>query len=226
MDRNAAGTYETQFVSQTDDEDTLYNVEKILDERGRKYLVQWEGIDPATGKKWKPDWVWKTDCTDDLIADWKRARAERNRLAGSSKRSCEVEFLNLKHPLNLLYSASAASGSVTSRPPTTKASSTLKQSKFKPANPSASPPVSEARSVSSTHTATSKLGKQKSGFVIQIPARTGTKRPRESDVAPVPISPVKRLRLDGPASPLPASPFDNDDRGTAGKKRVSCCIVS
>jgi hypothetical protein len=90
MDRDAAGTYETQFMSQTDDEDTLYNVEKILDEKGRKFKVQWEGIDPATGKKWRPDWVWKTDCTDDLIADWKKEKERRKRAGGSSRGSCAL----------------------------------------------------------------------------------------------------------------------------------------
>ncbi|KAF8594538.1 hypothetical protein BDV93DRAFT_515694 [Ceratobasidium sp. AG-I] len=46
----------TQFEPHSDNEDTFYNVEKILDEAGRRYLVQWEGRDPATGKKWPPDW--------------------------------------------------------------------------------------------------------------------------------------------------------------------------
>ncbi|QRV88600.1 hypothetical protein RhiJN_16618 [Ceratobasidium sp. AG-Ba] len=202
MDRDAAGTYETQFVSQSDDDDNLYNVEKILDERGKKYLVQWEGNDPVTGKKWPADWVLKTDCTDDLIAEWKREKEYRKRRATSSKRS------------------SSASGSVTSRPPIAKAGSTLKQTKNKRTSASASSPVSEARSISSVNTAASKPAKQKSRFVIQLPARTGTKRPREPDATSSVMSPVKRLRLNGPASPLPASPFDNDDGGIEGKKRA------
>ncbi|KAG9074882.1 hypothetical protein FRC06_010407, partial [Ceratobasidium sp. 370] len=203
MDRDAAGTYETQFVSQSDDEDTLYNVEKILDEKGRKYKVQWEGIDPATGKKWKPDWVWKTDCTDDLIADWKREKEERKRRAASNK------------------SSSSASGSVTSRAPAAKSTATTSakpKSRLAAARPS--PPVSEAHSNSSAHTRTSAPSKRSSKFVVELPARTGTKRPRESEVATAPLSPVKRLRLNGPASPLPASPFDDDDGGTTGKKRA------
>ncbi|KAG8703719.1 hypothetical protein FRC08_002669, partial [Ceratobasidium sp. 394] len=203
MDRDAAGTYETQFVSQSDDEDNLYNVEKILDEKGRKYKVQWEGIDPATGKKWKPDWVWKTDCTDDLIADWKKEKEGRKRRAASHK------------------SSSSASGSVTSRAPAAKPStSTIKKPKSQLPTARSSPPVSEARSNSSAPTRTSAPSKHSSRFVVEVPTRTTTKRPRESEVAAAPLSPVKRLRLDGPASPLPASPFDDDDGGTKGKKRA------
>ncbi|KAG9121644.1 hypothetical protein FRC07_002329 [Ceratobasidium sp. 392] len=201
MDRDAAGTYETQFVSQSDDGDTLYNVEKILDEKGRKYKVQWEGIDPATKKKWKPDWVWKTDCTDDLIADWKREKEARKRRGASNK------------------SASSVSGSVTSRTPASKIASTSKQSKPRSRLETApDSPASEARSNSSAPTRTSALGKRTSKFVVEIPSRTGNKRPRESEVGAAPLSPVKRLRLNGPASPLPASPFDDDDGGTTRKK--------
>jgi hypothetical protein len=76
--------YETQFQSQSDDEENLYNVERILAEKGRKYLVQWEGIDPVTGEKWEPDWVPKTDCTDDLIADWKREKARMRKKGRTS----------------------------------------------------------------------------------------------------------------------------------------------
>lgn len=87
MARNAGATYETQFEPHSDDEETLYNVEKILDERGNKFLVQWEGTDPQTGKKWPPDWVPKTDCTDDLIAEWKQAKERRKRGRDSSVKS-------------------------------------------------------------------------------------------------------------------------------------------
>jgi len=30
---------------------------EILDQKGSKYLVSWAGIDPDTGKQWKPTWV-------------------------------------------------------------------------------------------------------------------------------------------------------------------------
>ncbi|KZT38310.1 hypothetical protein SISSUDRAFT_969784, partial [Sistotremastrum suecicum HHB10207 ss-3] len=50
----------------------LWNVEKILNEKGKMYLVAWEGIDPATGKRWEPSWVEKSACTNELIREWKR----------------------------------------------------------------------------------------------------------------------------------------------------------
>ncbi|KAG8728789.1 hypothetical protein FRC12_021486, partial [Ceratobasidium sp. 428] len=203
MDRDAAGTYETQFISQSDDGDRLYNVEKILDEKGRKYKVQWEGIDPATGKKWKPDWVPKTDCTDGLISEWKREKEARKRRAASAK------------------SSSSASGSVTSRLPAARPISTSKKPKPKSRLGNApTSPASEARSNSSAPSRTSALSRPTSAFVVEIPTHTGRKRPRESDVKAAPLSPVKRLRLNGPASPLPASPFDDDDGGTAKRKQV------
>jgi hypothetical protein len=42
-------------------------------------------------------------------------------------------------------------------------------------------------------------------------------------VKEVPISPVKKMKLGGPPSPLPASPFDDDDGGVgeAFPKKVS-----
>ncbi|KAF8596356.1 hypothetical protein BDV93DRAFT_455137 [Ceratobasidium sp. AG-I] len=88
----------TQFEPHSDDEDTLYNVEKILDEAGRRYLVQWEGRDPATGKKWPPDWVPKTDCTDDLIADWKLEKERRKRgRSSNTKSACTCALSLLEH---------------------------------------------------------------------------------------------------------------------------------
>lgn len=88
----------TQFEPHSDDEETLYNVEKILDEQGRMYLVQWEGRDPATGKKWPPDWVPKTDCTDDLIADWKQEKERRKRgRASSSKSACTFALVSFEY---------------------------------------------------------------------------------------------------------------------------------
>lgn len=67
---------ETQFIPQEDDEDTLWSVIEILAENKKQYKVLWEGDDPATGKPWKPSWVAKHDCTDDLVARWKKKKAQ------------------------------------------------------------------------------------------------------------------------------------------------------
>jgi hypothetical protein len=76
---------ETQFIPQSDDEETLWNVECILQERKGEYLVRWEGTDPVTGKPWPPSWVVKHDCTDDLIGEWKKEKASRQKGVQKSK---------------------------------------------------------------------------------------------------------------------------------------------
>ena len=74
---------ETQFVDQSGDEDVLWEVQEITDERGKKYKVKWAGIDPATKKPWAQSWVAKHDCTNDLVAEWK---AKKKRRAAGKKR--------------------------------------------------------------------------------------------------------------------------------------------
>jgi hypothetical protein len=61
----------TQFIPQSDDEETLWKVIEITAERPKQYKVKWEGINPDTGKPWAQSWVPKSDCTDDLRKVWK-----------------------------------------------------------------------------------------------------------------------------------------------------------
>lgn len=75
------GSYETQFISQEDDDETLWEVIEILDERPTKYKVKWAGLDPKTGKPWPPSWVLKHDCTDYLVREWKIKQARRKKEA-------------------------------------------------------------------------------------------------------------------------------------------------
>lgn len=63
---------ERQFVPQSDDEETLWEVIEITAERPKQYKVKWKGIDPDTGRPWAQSWVPKTDCTDDLRRVWKK----------------------------------------------------------------------------------------------------------------------------------------------------------
>ncbi|KAL6310154.1 hypothetical protein BKA93DRAFT_821209 [Sparassis latifolia] len=72
--------YETQFVPQDDDEETLWEVIEILAEKGSRYRVRWAGNDPTTGQPWAPSWVPKKDCTDKLIQEWKVAQAKKKRV--------------------------------------------------------------------------------------------------------------------------------------------------
>lgn len=67
--------------------------------------------------------------------------------------------------------------------------------------------------------------KRRSVAYVELPGTRNTKRRRESESEAARVSPVKRLKLDGPASPLPPSPFDHDDGGVK-KKRVSPSIAS
>ncbi|OJA10259.1 hypothetical protein AZE42_08918, partial [Rhizopogon vesiculosus] len=71
--------FETQFVPQSNDDDVLWEVVEIVAERGKKYRVRWAGNDPKTGKSWPLDWVPKRDCTDHLVEEWKRKKAEKRR---------------------------------------------------------------------------------------------------------------------------------------------------
>ncbi|EMD41928.1 hypothetical protein CERSUDRAFT_110486, partial [Gelatoporia subvermispora B] len=70
--------YETQFISQEDDDETLWEVIEILDERPTRYKVKWAGLDTA-GKPWAPSWVPKHDCTDILVRDWKIKQARKKK---------------------------------------------------------------------------------------------------------------------------------------------------
>jgi hypothetical protein len=73
----------TRFVPQEGDEDTLWKVVAITAENKSSYKVKWEGLDPSTGKPWAQSWVPKHDCTDDLVAQWKRKKRESK--AGNRK---------------------------------------------------------------------------------------------------------------------------------------------
>ena len=77
---------ETQFVSQEDDEDILWEVIEITAEKSKQYRVRWAGEDPKTRKPWPQSWVPKHDCTNDLVLAWKRKQAQRKKDA--ERRKC------------------------------------------------------------------------------------------------------------------------------------------
>ncbi|KAI0652056.1 hypothetical protein C8Q79DRAFT_1005287 [Trametes meyenii] len=71
---------QTQFIPGDDDEGQMWDVVEILEENGRKYKVRWKDTrDKKTGEitHWPPSWVYKHDCTDDLIAAWKRQKKRK-----------------------------------------------------------------------------------------------------------------------------------------------------
>jgi len=66
-----------KFEPQEDDEETLWEVIRITGEKGNTYKVQWKGLDPKTLKPWPQSWVKKSDCTDDLVIEWKRLKKDK-----------------------------------------------------------------------------------------------------------------------------------------------------
>ncbi|WVW83718.1 hypothetical protein I302_105739 [Kwoniella bestiolae CBS 10118] len=96
---------ETQFISQEDDSENLWEASEILDERGQRrtgeYLVSWKGTD-ENGKPWAPSWTRKQDCTTELINDWKekRAKQQKGRPRSSTVESVKEEKRNKKRKLD------------------------------------------------------------------------------------------------------------------------------
>jgi hypothetical protein len=81
----------TQFDRILGNDEELYSAVCILDERMKssssggttgEFLVKWRGIDPDTGKRWKPTWVTKTGCTDPLIQEWKQKKRQDPTIVG------------------------------------------------------------------------------------------------------------------------------------------------
>lgn len=65
------------FVQQSDDEEQLWEVIEITNEKASMFKVRWKGDDPETGRPWAQSWVPKSDVTDDLKKDWKRRQKEK-----------------------------------------------------------------------------------------------------------------------------------------------------
>jgi len=70
------------FQPREDDDLNLFEVIEITAEKGGRYKVRWKGKDPVTKKPWAQSWVPKTDCTDDLVVEWKRKMKDKARAKG------------------------------------------------------------------------------------------------------------------------------------------------
>ncbi|OJT02749.1 hypothetical protein TRAPUB_6743 [Trametes pubescens] len=71
---------QTRFIPRDDDDENLWDAIEILEERGDKYKVRWDGFDRKTGKPWPPTWEFKRDCNDELKHTWKmKKQAKKNR---------------------------------------------------------------------------------------------------------------------------------------------------
>ncbi|KAI0673340.1 hypothetical protein C8Q78DRAFT_1076361 [Trametes maxima] len=86
---------QTQFVPRDDDDEQMWDVEEILEESGKRYKVRWKDTrDENTGKmiQWPSSWVDKHDCTDELIAAWKRQKEMKRRKAMAKKLAKDPPF--------------------------------------------------------------------------------------------------------------------------------------
>ena len=90
---------EPRFEPREDDNETLWEVIAIIDERRGSYRVKWAGNDPKTKKSWPPSWVPKGDVTDDLVEKWKlekkwkKAEAEAKKGKKCVLPSCLINML-------------------------------------------------------------------------------------------------------------------------------------
>jgi hypothetical protein len=66
---------EAQVEEAEPGEDGYWPALEILGERKRDYLVNWDGIDPETGRAWAPSWTQKSEVTEDLIEVWEAKKA-------------------------------------------------------------------------------------------------------------------------------------------------------
>lgn len=65
-------------------EDGYWPALEILNERKNDYLVNWDGINPETGRAWTPSWTGKSEVTEDLVEAWdaKKATKKKNNRRG------------------------------------------------------------------------------------------------------------------------------------------------
>lgn len=59
----------------------------IIAEKGKRYKVQWEGINPVTRKPWAPEWIPKERCNDPMVEDWEDKQAKKREANSKSKKS-------------------------------------------------------------------------------------------------------------------------------------------
>jgi hypothetical protein len=70
---------EEQTEADEPGEDGYWPALEILSERRHDYLVNWDGINPETGRAWTPSWTRKTEVTEDLIEAWETKKATKKK---------------------------------------------------------------------------------------------------------------------------------------------------
>lgn len=91
-EESTEGDSESQFIPQPDDDETLWEVIEITQEKSKEFKVKWKGVDPKTGRPWPQNWVPKKDCTDDLRRAWRKQLALKKEAAkGKGKGAYHVK---------------------------------------------------------------------------------------------------------------------------------------
>ncbi|MCJ1434337.1 hypothetical protein MMC27_003704 [Xylographa pallens] len=67
---------DTQTTAPFGSQGKLYKVRDIINEKGSKYLIDWED-DPETGEKYQPTWEPKSYANAEAVAAWKQKRRKR-----------------------------------------------------------------------------------------------------------------------------------------------------
>ncbi|KAF2852070.1 hypothetical protein T440DRAFT_467301 [Plenodomus tracheiphilus IPT5] len=86
-----SSAHDAQTQTQPTQADDFCPVECILDEkieRGRTvYKLQWQGVNPETGKPWDPTWEPRSNCTELLLASWEVEKIAKGRTGSATKKS-------------------------------------------------------------------------------------------------------------------------------------------
>ncbi|KAJ3977959.1 hypothetical protein EV361DRAFT_305371 [Lentinula raphanica] len=91
--QNASET-ETQFIDLPDDDVNLWDALEIVGESATRFKIKWDGIDPATGRRWLDSWVQKHDATPDLVKAWRIKHPHK--ISAAKKRSSKSTSRNSK----------------------------------------------------------------------------------------------------------------------------------
>ena len=109
----------------------FHPIEAILEEKGRKYKIQWKGTDPETGRPYKPTWEPKENANEEAVQDWKDRKAARKRRSTSKRaRSKTATSSPVPEPTKPKRSRSRRvieSSSVTESSPTSVASTAARK---------------------------------------------------------------------------------------------------
>jgi hypothetical protein len=89
---------------------------RILKDNGSCYLVEWEGIDPGTGRPYEPTWEPHDFVTPALEAEWEEIIAARSTVTGHTRSQAQ----SFEEADNRMQPLSGSPGLVTSGQPPTK----------------------------------------------------------------------------------------------------------